>query len=145
MPALATGFGTAVPAASNPALNRRHVIQRRLCVTSETLLLCVASGWVTSFTEKPSSTAAAIMPACVPSAASACPSSTRKPASPRTTATSGWSGIIADQVRFTGTRTRTSFFFFFLALRVQSCASTCMSVKWLMIAQSALHVSTQYV
>nr|XP_035974327.1 zinc finger protein neuro-d4 isoform X4 [Halichoerus grypus] len=41
-------------------------------------------------TARPLSTAAATTRACAPSAACACPSSTRRPAWPRTTATSGW-------------------------------------------------------
>lgn len=95
-------------------LTTENVIQHWLCIKAKnaptSIMFCVASGWVTSFTEKQSSTAGAIMPVCVLSAASACPSSTLKPASPRTTATSGWSGIIVDQVRFNRTRKRSSFF-----------------------------------
>lgn len=55
-------------------------------------------GWVTSSTERPLSIAAAIMLDCVRNAACACPSSTRRLAWPRTTATSGWSVTIVGQV-----------------------------------------------
>lgn len=60
--------------------------------------LCPCSGSATSSTGRLSNTAAATMLASVPSAASACPSWTRRPAWRRTTATSGWRSATASQV-----------------------------------------------
>ena len=61
-------------------------------------LHCVLAGLAISSTRRPLSTVAATMPACAPSAVSACPSWTPRPAWLRTTATSGWSAATAGQV-----------------------------------------------
>lgn len=60
--------------------------------------LCRPPGSGTSFTKKPLSTAAATTRGCAPSAACGCPSSTRRRAWHRTTATSGWRSGTGAQV-----------------------------------------------
>uniref|UniRef100_G3NR87 Uncharacterized protein n=1 Tax=Gasterosteus aculeatus aculeatus TaxID=481459 RepID=G3NR87_GASAC len=63
--------------------------------------------WATSSTRTPLSSAAATTLACAPNAACACRSWTRRPAWPRTTATSGCSGITAAPASQPGRCTRT--------------------------------------